>query len=117
MRSMGGKEIINSIIEGILKKDPVDLAEYSEKRIETVISAAQSHAERILDEIAQKGFDLEENKTVFMGGGSILLEDYIRKSGKVKKAIFIDNVHANAIGYQTLYEKRNGGANRQLHSA
>jgi plasmid segregation protein ParM len=50
-----------------------------------------------------------------MGGGSILLEDYIRKTGKVKKPIFIDDVHANAIGYQKLYEKRT--ANRQLHSA
>jgi plasmid segregation protein ParM len=71
----------------------------------------------MLAEIAQKGFDLEENKTVFMGGGSILLEDYILQSGKVKKPIFIDDVHANANGYRKLYDAQNGGTNRQLHSA
>ena len=100
MRPTGGRDLSNSIIEGILKKDPADLAEYSEKRIETVTSAALSHTERMLAEIAQKGFDLEEDKTVFMGGGSILLEEYIKQANKAKKPIFIDDVHANAKGYR-----------------
>jgi plasmid segregation protein ParM len=117
MRSMGGRDIANSIIEGILRKDPADLAEYSEKRIEMITSAAAAHTERMLDEIAQKNFDLQEDKTVFMGGGSILLEEYIRKSGKVQKPIFIGDVHANAIGYQKLNGNRNDGANGNLHSA
>jgi plasmid segregation protein ParM len=117
MRSIGGKDISNSIIEGILKKDPADLAEYSEKRIEAVTSAALSHAERMLAEIAQKGFDLEEDKTVFMGGGSILLKDYILQVGKVKKPVFIDNVHSNAKGYRLLYDMQNSNSIKQLHGA
>jgi len=103
MRAAGGRDISNSIIEGILSKDPSDLAEYSEKRIETVTSAAMSHTKRMLEEIAQKGFDLEEDKTVFMGGGSILLRDYILKTGKAKKPVFVGDIHANAKGYYTLY--------------
>ena len=117
MRSSGGRDVSGNIIEGILSKDPSDLAEYSEKRISMVMSAATAHVERMLAEIAQKGFDLEENKTVFMGGGSILLEDYIRKTGKVKKPIFIDDVHANAKGYRLLYDMKNSGTNAQLQSA
>jgi len=117
MRSKGNRNISNGIIEGILRKDPNDLAEYSETRIEAVISAAVSHAERMLAEIAQKGFDLEEDKTVFMGGGSILLKEYILQTGKVKKPIFVDDVHANAKGYQLLYDMQNNGTNKQLHGA
>jgi len=117
MRSMGGKDIPNSIIEGIIRKDPADLAEYSEKRIDTILSAAISHTERMLAEVAQKGFDLEEDRTVFMGGGSILLSEYIRQTGKVKKPIFIDDVHANAKGYRLLYDMENGTASKQRHGA
>jgi len=117
IRSTGGKDIANCIIEGILKKDPADLAEYSEKRIETVTSAAISHVERMLAEIEQKGFDLAEDKTVFMGGGSILLKEYIRQVGKAKKPIFIDDVHANARGYRLLYDMQRNGTNKQRHGA
>ena len=111
MRSTGGRDISNSIIEGILKKDPADLAEYSEKRIEAVTSAAVSHTERILAEIAQKGFDLEEDKTVFMGGGAILLKEYILQANKAQKPIFVDDVHANAKGYRILHDMQNGSGN------
>ena len=113
MRSAGGRDISNSIIEGILRKDPADLAEYSEKRIDAVTAAAVNHASRMLAEISQKGFDLEEDKTVFMGGGSILLKEYIIQTGKVKKPIFIDDVHANAKGYRLLYEMQNANAHKQ----
>jgi len=117
MRSTGGRDISNCIIEGILKKDPADLSEYSEKRIEAVTTAAASHTERMLAEIAQKGFDLEEDKTVFMGGGSILLKEYILQVGKAKKPIFIDDVHANAKGYRLLYDMQNSNTSKQLHGA
>jgi plasmid segregation protein ParM len=117
IRSTGGRGISSNIIEGILKKDPADLSEYSEQRIETVMSAAITHTERMLAEIAQKGFDLEEDRTVFMGGGSILLKDYILQVGRAKKPIFVDDVHANAKGYQMLYDMQKNGGSRQPHGA
>ena len=117
IRSTGGRDISSTIIEGILKKDPADLAEYSGKRIDTVSSAAITHTERMLAEIAQKGFDLDEDRTVFMGGGSILLKDYILQANKAKKPIFVDDVHANAKGYQMLYDMQKSGGNRQQHGA
>jgi len=117
MRAGGGRDISNCIIEGILKKDPSDLAEYSQKRIDTVTSAAVAHSEAMLAEIAQKGFDLEEDRTMFMGGGAILLKEYILQGGKAKKPIFIDDVHANAKGYKLIHEMKSGNGNRQPHGA
>jgi len=117
VRATGGIDVSNSIIEGILRKDPADLAEYSEKRINTISSTAISHTERMLAEIAQKGFDLEEDRTIFVGGGSILLSEYIHQTGKVKKPVFIDDVHANAKGYRLLYDMGKGNANKQRHGA
>jgi len=115
IRSTGGRDISNNIIEGILRKDPADLSEYSENRIETVTSATIAHAERMLSEIAQKGFDLEEDRTVFMGGGSILLKDYILQINKAKKPIFVDDIHANAKGYRMLYDMQMNNRSKQQH--
>ena len=117
VRATGGMDISNSIIEGILRKDPTDLAEYSEKRINTISASAVSHTERMLAEIAQKGFDFEEDRTIFVGGGSILLNEYIHQTGKVKKPVFVDDVHANAKGYRLLYDMGKGNANKQPHGA
>jgi len=116
MRATGGRDISNSIIEGILSKDPSDLAQYSQQRIEVITSAAKLHTERMLAEVSGKGFDLDEDRTVFMGGGSILLKDYILETGKVKKPMFIDDVHANAKGYKILYDMQKGGGSNQSHN-
>ena len=64
-----------------------------------------------------KGFDLDEDRTVFMGGGSILLKEYILQTGKAKKPIFIDDVHANAKGYRLLYDMQKSSHNKQLPGA
>jgi len=119
MRGDGGHNISNYVIEEILKKDPTALLEYSQKRIDRVTSAAIAHSRRMLAEIAQKGFDLTEDKTVFMGGGAILLKDYILEIGKVQKPIFIDDVHANAKGYELLHDMQsgNGGKTKQPNGA
>lgn len=105
-RGAGGRDILGNIIEGILEKHQ-DYSEYSEMRKKIVTSTAGIHANRMLAEIAQKGFDLEEDKTIFMGGGSILLKEYILKTGKAKKPIFIDDIHANAKGYRLMYDMQN----------
>jgi len=57
-----------------------------------------------IQNISQAGLDLAENRTVFVGGGSILPKEYIEKAGIVAKPFFVDNIKANAEGYQLLYE-------------
>ena len=121
VRASGRNNIKDIIIEDILKKDKAALADYSEKRIALIHSAAQAHANRMVAEIAAKGFDLEEDRTVFMGGGALLMKDYIVDTGKVLKPLFIHDilgsesddpeaicVKANAIGYMSLFELQSG---------
>jgi plasmid segregation protein ParM len=40
---------------------------------------------------------------VFVGGGSILLREQIKKSKKVISPIFVEKISANAKGYELLY--------------
>ena len=117
VRSTGARDISDNIIEGILYKDPDAISEYSQNRIEVITSTAVSYTNRMLSEIAQKGFDLDEDKTVFMGGGSILLKEYILNAGKAKKPIFIDDIHANAKGYRLKYDMQKGNASKKSHCA
>jgi len=49
---------------------------------------------------------LVENRTVFVGGGSILLKKYIKESGIIADPFFVHDVRANAKGYQLLYDNR-----------
>ena len=52
--------------------------------------------------------DLRANPAMFIGGGSILFEEYIKASNLVSKADFIEDPKANAIGYQMLASKQLG---------
>lgn len=38
------------------------------------------------------------------GGGSLLLRQIIERSDKVGFPIFIEDIHANAVGYDLLYK-------------
>lgn len=61
--------------------------------------------------LREHGIDVKTSKCVFAGGGSILLRGMIERGGKVAFPIFIDDIHANAVGYTLLYQsevKTNG---------
>jgi len=70
--------------------------------INDIKSYAKEHAERIIDELRENGIELKANPVIFIGGGSILLKQYIEKSPMVVKAEFVLNEKANAIGYALL---------------
>ena len=103
VRAKAGRDIPENILESILQKDAATILESSDSRVSLVQSCADAHASRLLAEVSQKGFDLTEDKTVFVGGGSILLKKHILNTRKVKKPVFIDNVRANAEGYQLIH--------------
>ena len=105
-RSKGMNDIPDNIIEGILLNDMSIILDASKKRIELVRESAKTFARELLDKISQSGIDLIENRTVFIGGGSILLKQYIERSNAVSKPIFIDNVHANVEGYKLLHDNK-----------
>ena len=105
-RSKGKQNIPDVIIEGILLREQATLHDASTERVELVQSHASKFAREILLKVSQAGLDLVEHRTVFVGGGSILLREHIENTGLITKPIFVDNVRANVEGYQLLYENR-----------
>ena len=76
--------------------------------IETIKKATETHTRDILYKLRELQVDLRANPAMFVGGGSILFEEYIKASNLVSKAEFIEDPKANAIGYQMLASKQLG---------
>lgn len=47
--------------------------------------------------------DVSAGVVVFVGDGAILLRKQIEASGKIGKALFVEDINANAKGYEFLY--------------
>ena len=63
----------------------------------------------LFGKMRERGIDLRSGRTVFVGGGSILLRRIIESSGKVASPIFVDMISANAKGYELLIKASNAG--------
>ena len=54
--------------------------------------------------LRERGIDVSTSKCVFAGVGSLLLRGMIERGNKVAFPIFIEDIHANALGYDVLYQ-------------
>ena len=52
----------------------------------------------------EKHLDLKSGVVVFVGGGGIRLKKVIEASGKIGKSFFVEDINANAKGYELLYQ-------------
>ncbi len=59
--------------------------------------------DQLFGKLRERMIDLRVGKTVFIGGGSILLREFIEGSRKLGGSIIIDDIAANAKGYDILY--------------
>ena len=64
--------------------------------------AVRLHANEILNQLRELKVDLRVNPAVFIGGGSVLLKEYIEASPLVSQAMFEPDPSANAKGYRLL---------------
>ena len=71
---------------------------------DTIRKSAEQNAKDILDQLRELKVDLRSNPAVFIGGGSALFRDYLEHSPLVASARFVENINANAIGYQAMAE-------------
>lgn len=90
-----------SDIDAILKSMPVDV---DEGVCQVVVSQANSFIADLFGRLRERMIDLKSGKAIFAGGGSILLRKYIENSDKVGRALFVDEITANARGYELLYK-------------
>lgn len=87
---------IDSILKGERHGFPKEVAVLTEKM-------ALSFVDQLFGKLRERMIDLRVGRTVFIGGGSILLRKYIEASEKVSGCIIIDDIAANEKGYDLLY--------------
>lgn len=73
----------------------------------TVISLIERLAQEFINDLAnslrERMLDLMSGMVVFVGGGAILLRRQIELSKKVGNPLFVEDINANAKGYEFLY--------------
>ena len=87
---------IDSIIKGEQHGFPREIVTLTEKM-------AAAFVDQLFGKLRERLIDLRVGKTIFIGGGSILLRKYIESSPKVSSCIIIDDIAANEKGYDLLY--------------
>lgn len=88
-------------IDAILnERTPEDLATVRP----LVERCAQEFVSDTLSTLRERQLELRSGPVVFVGGGSILLRKQIEASGKVAHPIFVEDIRANARGFEMLYK-------------
>lgn len=72
--------------------------------VPVVERCAQEFVSDLLSALRERQMELRTAPVVFVGGGSILLKRHIQKSGKVAHPMFVEDIRANAKGYEMLYK-------------
>jgi len=67
-----------------------------------IYEMTERYVENIIYTLKQRGLDLRKVPTIFVGGGSVLLKQYIKRNPLVDRAIFVNDISANAKGYRIL---------------
>lgn len=68
--------------------------------LDILLADANEYANKIIRKIEELGISLMLSRGVFIGGGSAMLEEFIRNTGKTNNPIFIRDIYANACGYE-----------------
>lgn len=67
---------------------------------------AQSYSQKIISKLSEMKIDLKINPVIILGGGSILIKQYLSKMNIIVAAEYVDNLCANAVGYKILAERQ-----------
>jgi len=101
---------VNAKHDMTIEADHIDMVLQGQETIlpdevrHTICEAAQQHTDVILEKLREMKVDLRTTPAIFIGGGAILLREYLETSPLVTKAEFVPNANANAVGYQMLAE-------------
>ena len=76
---------------------------YGEEVAALVEYQAQEFVNDMLGALRERQLDLRTGRVIFVGGGACLLRRQIETSGKVAHPVFVEDVNANAKGFEYLY--------------
>lgn len=92
-------------VEQVLMHEPTVL---DGKVVDEIFRMADDWFSMIVNRLHTHVPDFRTNPAVFLGGGSLLLKEQIKQSPDFKYIEFIEDVRANAIGYEKLAAARFG---------
>ena len=95
--------IDESDIDAVLQNKPTVFEERIKKLIE---QQSLEFTEKIINSLRERHIDLKTTHAIFVGGGSLLLSRYIKASKKIAEPDIVENINANAIGYELLLKKQ-----------
>lgn len=98
--------LAEDVIDAILLNQPSHGLEAAKPVVKRM---ANEFVADLLSAMRERQLELKAGPVVFVGGGSILLRKEIETSGKVARPMFVDDIRANAKGYELLYKLSNGG--------
>lgn len=98
-----GIHLDSSDVEQVLMQEETILDEEIVLEIQRM---AENWLQRIINKLHTHVTDFRTNPAVFLGGGSLLLRKQIENSTEFKYVEFIEDVRANAIGYEKLTAAR-----------
>lgn len=67
---------------------------------------ARQFVEELFGQLRERMIDLRVTTPVFVGGGAVLLRPYLEEAGRWKSCLFVEDIHANAKGYEIIYRAR-----------
>lgn len=82
---------------------------YDDSVVRMTESMVQDFVTDLLNSIRERGIDTKTSYTVFIGGGAVLLKQFLEKSDRLGKYLFIEDLKANARGYDLLYRVYENG--------
>ena len=77
--------------------------------VDISVPVSYTHLDVYKRQLRERMIDLRSGTVVFVGGGAILLRRQIEASGKIGRLIFVDEINANAKGYEFLYQLEMAG--------
>lgn len=97
-----GMEVDTFLVEKMLADKAGNIASGC---VELAKETCDKYAKDLIGTIRNKGFDLAATYPVFLGGGSTLMKQSLNKAIGRSDAMYISEVRANAIGYESFLVK------------
>lgn len=107
---------VNSEYDTLLEETDIDsilagkIRFYDENVVRMTEDIVQNFVTDLLGSIRERGIDTRSTYTVFIGGGAKLLRKFLEKADRLGRYMFIEDVSANAKGYDLLYRLTQTGA-------
>lgn len=104
---------VNSEYDMLLEETDVDsiiagkTQYYAEEVVKLVEDCVEEFVTDLLNSIRERGVDTKTTYTIFIGGGAALLKRFLEKAERLGRYTFIEDLKANAKGYDILYRLTN----------